>query len=149
MTRALLACLALSACTLTSREPASARREIVVAMERYQIAARSVNPDSIAAFYTTNGTLFEPGIRPVHTRDSIRAFVASFPGVRVLEATATADTVEVHGGTAYLWGSYFERLEFPGQPRSEQLGKFVAQWVRQNDGRWLIHRMFRVPLPSR
>jgi len=85
---------------------------------------------------------------PVHTRDSIRAFIASFPGAKVQVAITSPDTIEVHGGTAYLWGSYFERLDFPGQPTSEQHGKLVAQWVRQDDGRWLIHRMFRVPLPS-
>lgn len=145
----LVALAAVGGCTLTSREPASARAEIADAMQRYQAAARTVHPDSIAAFYAPNGTLFEPGINPVRTRDSIRAFVASFPGVQVHTATATPDTIEVHGGTAFLWGSYFEKLSFPGQPTSEQHGKFVAQWVRQNDGRWLIQRMFRVPLPSR
>lgn len=118
-------------------------------MQRYQVAARAVNPDSIAAFYTPTAVLFEPGINPVHTRDSIRAFIASFPGVRVDVATATPDTIEVWGGggTALLWGSYFERITFPGQPLSEQRGKFVAQWVRQADGTWLIHRLFRVPIP--
>ena len=115
-------------------------------MERYHVAARAVDPDSLAAFYTATGTLFEPGIEPVHGRDSIRAFVASFPGVRVEVATATPDTIEVFGTTALLWGSYFERLAFPGQPISEQHGKFVAEWIRQPDGRWLIERFFRVPV---
>lgn len=87
-------------------------------------------------------------VHPIQTRDSIRAFIASFPGVRVEIATATPDTIEVHGGTAFLWGSYFERLGFAGQPVSEQHGKFVTQWVRQLDGTWLIQRFFRAPLPS-
>lgn len=117
-------------------------------MQRYQVAARTVDPDSIAAFYTPTAILFEPGINPVQTRDSIRAFIASFPGVRVEVATATADTIEVWCGTALLWGSYFERLAFPGQPVSEQHGKFVTEWVRQSDGTWLIQRFFRVPIPS-
>jgi uncharacterized protein (TIGR02246 family) len=139
----------LASCTLTSREPASARTEVADAMQRYQAAARTVQPDSIAAYFAPNGVLFEPGIHPIRTRDSIRAFVASFPGVQVHTATATPDTIEVHDGTAFLWGSYFEKLSFPGQPTSEQHGKFVAQWVRQDDGRWLIQRMYRVPLPAR
>lgn len=46
---------------------------------------------------------------------------------------------------ALLRGSYFERLTFPGQPVSEQNGRFAAQWVRQGDGRWLIQRLLRVP----
>jgi uncharacterized protein (TIGR02246 family) len=126
----------------------SAQREVAAAMQRYQVAARTVNPDSIASFYTTNAVLFEPGIKPIQTRDSIRTFIASFPGVRVDVATATPDTIEVFGDKAFLWGSYFERLAFPGQPLSEQHGKFVTEWARQADGRWLIERFFRIPIPS-
>ncbi len=74
--------------------------------------------------------------------------MASFPGVRVEVATATPDTIEVFGETGLLWGSYFERLAFPGQPLSEQHGKFVIEWRRQADGSWLIHRYYRVPLPA-
>ncbi len=127
--------------------PENASREVADAMQRYQAVASTVNPDSMAAFFTPTGTLFEPGIKPIQTRDSIRAFLASFPGVKVQVATATPDSIEVYGATAYYWGTYFERLDFPGQPTSAQHGKFVAQWVRQDDGQWLIHRMFRVPLP--
>lgn len=140
------AVVALASCTSSQSEPAAAG-EVARALQRYQAVARTVNPDSMAAFFTPGGTLFEPGIRPIQTRDSIRAFLASFPGVKVHVATATPDSIEVYGRTAYLWGSYHERLDFPGQPTSEQRGKFVTQWVRQDDGHWLIHRMFRVPLP--
>lgn len=146
------------ACVLSCRsaverpDPAtstSVRAEVAAAMQRYQVAARSVNPDSIAGFYTPTAILFEPGIRPIHTRDSIRAFMASFPGVRVEVATATPDTIEIwENRMALLWGTYFERLVFPGQPRSEQEGKFVAQWVRQADGAWLIQRLYRIPLQA-
>ena len=127
---------------------AGARADVAAALERYQVAARAVQADSIAAFFTAPGVLFEPGIHPIRTRDSIRAFIASFPGVRVDVATATPDTIEVFDGTAFVWGSYFERLAFPGQPLSEQHGKFVMEWVRQPDGTWLIARYFRVPVPT-
>ena len=125
-----------------------ARTQVDEAMQRYQVAARTVNADSVSAFYTGTATLFEPGIPPILSRDSIRAFMASFPGVKVEIATATADTIEIHGDMALYWGTYFEKLDFPGQPVSEQRGKFVAQWVRQADGRWLIERMYRIPMPS-
>ena len=129
-------------------DPNAARQEIAAAMERYQVAARTVNPDSMASFFTADAVLFEPGMMPMHTRDSIRAFLASFPGAQVHVATATPDTIEVYGTTGFLWGSYFERLSFPGQPTSEQHGRFVTQWIRQNDGRWLMRRMYRIPLPA-
>jgi ketosteroid isomerase-like protein len=147
MTRLLLSTVAILVSCTGSPNDAPAAGEVSQAMQHYQAVARTVNPDSMAAFFTQSGALFEPGIPPIHTRDSIRAFLASFPGVKVHIATATPDSIEVYGRTAYYWGEYHERLDFPGQPTSEQRGKFVAQWVRQDDGRWLIHRMFRVPLP--
>ena len=145
MTRPVVAALiALAGCTGPHTGTGDA---VSQAMQRYQAVAKTVNPDSMAAFFTTAGTLFEPGIPPIRTRDSIRAFLASFPGAKVHIATATPDSIEVYDRTAYYWGAYHERLDFPGQPTSEQRGKFVAQWVRQDDGTWLIHRMYRIPLP--
>ena len=126
----------------------AARGEVTAALERYQEAARKVDAPAMAAFFAPDGVLFEPGIPPIVTRDSIRAFLASFPGVQVHTATATPDTIDVYGDRAYLWGSYHEHLSFPGQPTSEQRGKFVTEWARQPDGSWLIARFYRIPLPS-
>jgi uncharacterized protein (TIGR02246 family) len=144
-------CLASCAGKLPGPDPASvaaAQAQIADTMERYQRAARTTNPDLIAAFYTPTGVLLEPGISPVHGREAIRAFIASFPGVRVDVATATPDEIEVWDGRALLWGSYFERLAFPGQPESEQHGKFVIRWARQPDGAWLIQRFYRIPIAT-
>lgn len=130
-----------------SGDPAQAEREVLDQLSQYTAAARAVDADGSAAFFTDQGTLFEPGIVPVVSRDSIRAFVRSFPGVIVDSAEARADTVEVFGNTAIVWGSYFERLRFPGQAPSAQHGKFVMEWRREPDGKWRIHRYYRVPLP--
>ena len=136
-------------CAKTERSGGTVTREDVGAMmERYQVAARTVDPDSMASFYSATAVLFEPGIPPIRGRDAIRAFLASFPGAKVHVATATADTIELHGGMALYWGEYHERLDFPGQPTSDQRGKFVAQWVRQPAGGWLIERLYRIPLPA-
>jgi uncharacterized protein (TIGR02246 family) len=128
------------------RSPAETRAEVVSELERYVAASRTVDPDRIAPFFTRDGVLFEPGIRPVETRAAIHAFLGSFPGARVEVATATPDAIDVGDGTALVWGTYFERLTFPGEPRSEQHGKFVMQWARE-EGRWRIRRYYRVPLP--
>ena len=126
----------------------SARVEVKDAMARYQDAARRVDPAAIAAFYAADGVLLEPGIFPIQGPDSIGAFIRSFPGVKVDVATAAIDTIEIFGGSAFLWGSYFERLTFPGQPTSAQHGKFVVEWIRQPTGVWLIRRFYRIPLPG-
>lgn len=138
-----LVCLAACASTRTISDPAHAVRE---ALESYQVAARSTDPDRISAFYTATGVLLEPGIAPIQGRDAIRAFIASFPGVRVDVATATPERIEVFGDTALVWGTFFERLAFPGQPLSEQHGQFVVEWIRQPNGKWLIERLYRIPV---
>jgi len=144
----------LIACASPSRDAdpvakaTATRAEVADAMQRYMVAARAVDPDAMAAFYAPTATLFEPGINPIEGRETIRTFMASFPGVKVDSASATPDTIEVFGNTALFWGSYFERLSFPGQPVSEQHGKFVAEWTRQADGQWLMQRHFRVPVTT-
>lgn len=112
------------------------------------VEARTVNAAGMASFFAPTGVLFEPGIQPLVSPDTIRAFLSSFPGVRVDSATAESDTIELYDRTAFLWGSYFERLAFPGQPVSEQHGKFVIQWTQDSTGKWLIQRYYRIPLPG-
>ena len=123
------------------------RAEVTSALERYMVAARAVDADAIAQCFTEHGTLFEPGILPIQGREPIRDFIRSFPGVRVEVATATPDAIETFDTTAYVWGTYFERLDFPGQQLSEQSGKFVIEWNREADGEWRILRYYRIPLP--
>lgn len=134
--------------TLASCAAPGAADDVARALQNYQDAARAVNPDAVAACFTEDGVLFEPGIQPIESREAIRAFVGSFPGVRVDLATATPETIEVHGRDAYLWGSYHEKLAFPGQPASEQSGRFVSQWRLEADGVWRIRRLFRVPVST-
>ena len=127
---------------------AATRDSIKATMAAYMVSARKVDAAGMASFFAPTGVLFEPGIQPLRTPDTIRAFLSSFPGVRVDSATAVTDTLELYGASAYLWGSYFERLAFPGQPVSEQHGKFVVHWIRDPSGRWVIQRYYRIPLPG-
>jgi hypothetical protein len=83
-------------------ELAQARLEVLARLDAYTAAARAVDADASSAFLTHGGTLFEPGIAPNVTRDSIRAFVQSFPGVVVDSAVATADTIEIFDATALV-----------------------------------------------
>lgn len=140
----------LGACARDAASPAddaTARQQLLVRLDAYTAAARAVDAAASSSFFTDGGTLFEPGIKPIVSRDSIAAFIKSFPGVIVDSAMARADTVETHGNTAYIWGTYFEKLRFADQPPSAQHGRFVMQWVRGAGNEWRIHRYYRVPLP--
>jgi uncharacterized protein (TIGR02246 family) len=140
-----LALFLLPACAAAPRDD---RDQVIAVMDRYQAALRALDIEAMAAAFTPSGTLFEPGIRPIQSRESIRAFLASFPGVTVHAATATPETIEVYGDSAYLWGGFYEHLDFPGQPTSRQHGRFVAHFTREPRGPWLIHRLYRIPLPG-
>jgi ketosteroid isomerase-like protein len=140
------------ACQPSDRAPSmsddTSRIEIRAQLDAYRRASAAVDADASAGFFTSTETLFEPGIPPIVTPDSIRAFIRSFPGVVVDSAMLRADTVEIFGAVGYVWGTYYERLRFPGQPESTQYGRFVMEWRRAADGDWRIERYYRVPLPA-
>jgi uncharacterized protein (TIGR02246 family) len=116
-------------------------------MQAYVQALRVMDVERMASFFSATGELFEPGIAPIHGRGSILSFLKAFPGVVVDSASVQTRAVEVFGNTALLWGSFHEKLSFPGQPTSEQDGRFVAEWEQQADSTWLIERLYRIPLP--
>lgn len=115
-------------------------------MKLYMAVMRAMDVEKMAAFYSPKAELFEPGIPPIISRDSILAFMRLFSGAKVNSATVIPDTIEVFDSTAFYWGSFHENLDFPGQPTSDQEGRFVAEWKMQRDGEWLIERMYRIPL---
>ena len=117
-------------------------------MQRYVAATRTMDVEKMASFYSPTAELFEPGIPPIVTRDSILAFMRFFAGAKVNRATVEQRAIEVFPSHAYYWGSYHENLDFPGQPTSDQTGRFVAQWALQPNGDWLIERMYRIPIST-
>lgn len=134
-------------CAPVASTTAADEAEVRLRLAAYAKAAAAVDAVASASFFAPRGTLFEPGISPIEGPDSIRAFIKSFPGVEVDSAMLRADTVEVFDRTAFVWGTYFERLRFPGQPESAQHGRFVMEWRRGAEGAWLIERYYRIPLP--
>lgn len=116
-------------------------------MQEYATTTLSMDVEKMAAFFSPMAELFEPGIPPIVTRDSILAFMRSFSGAKVNLAEVEARMIDVHDSSAYYWGSYHENLDFPGQPTSDQHGLFVAKWTLHRDSTWLIERMYRIPMP--
>jgi ketosteroid isomerase-like protein len=95
--------------------------------------------------YAPDGELLEVGMAPLEGPAAIAAFLASFTGVAVDSSAMSSDAVDVYGTAAMQWGTFAQvaRVEGHGIVRSQ--GRFVAQWVKQHDGRWLIHRLMPQP----
>jgi ketosteroid isomerase-like protein len=128
--------------------PTSDPSVIEARMQEYVNTTRTMDVEKMGAFYSPTAELFEPGIPPIVSHDSILAFMRFFAGANVNSATIERNTIELFDSTAYYWGTYHENLSFPGQPTSDQEGRFVAEWKLQRDGTWLIERMYRIPLQT-
>jgi uncharacterized protein (TIGR02246 family) len=125
-----------------------ARAEVESAMQDYARLQAVADSEGLAAFFTQDGELLEPGMEALSGREAIKKFLNSFAEVRIEWASMTSGTIEVWGDAAVQWGSYAQRVTLPGKPAEEHRGRYVAQWSKQANGRWLIRRLMMQPSRS-
>lgn len=131
-------------------DSATVRPQVEAAMRRFNRFMRVGPPDSVAAMFTANGELYEPR-NPVHTgRASIRDFFAPLTvDVRIESAATTTQALELFGKSVLQWGEYVDNGGEVSRPTASYRGRFVAEWMRQADGRWLLRRLMLQPLTNR
>lgn len=148
----------LAACGRPSVEPtltltpvaAAARAPIEAAMQRYNRFMRAGPPDSAAALFTEDGELFEPRDAVLKGRNAIRDFLQPLgEKLRVESASSTTQSLEAWGATALEWGEYVQNVGPAGGASTTYRGRFVAEWLKQADGRWLLRRLMMQPLTNR
>lgn len=151
-----LALLFCTACTLKRSTPADAsgesreRQQVEAAMRGYTNALRTATPDSLTDWFTRDGVLLEPGMNALNGRAAILAFLTPLAGTATVQsAESTPEWFELHGTTAYLWGTYRQRVVVGTQPAAEYTGRYVGEWRRESDGQWRIARMMVQPFASR
>ncbi len=126
---------------------ASVKAGLEEAMRRYASLIQKADAVSVSESYTEDGELIEPGMEPLKGRAAIRGFLESSGSRRIESSEMKPEVTEVSGDGAYQWGTYAQRVVLPGKPAAEFRGRFVAQWSRQADGRWLIRRLLTQPAP--
>lgn len=120
--------------------------EVEAALQRYSQALLSMDVDAIAASFSADGELVDPG-EPVHRGpDDIRAFMLAFKDVHFEAIDNVTESIFVLGDTAKQNGTYRQRATVGGET-VEVRGRFTADWVKQRDGRWLLKRMATEPAP--
>lgn len=127
------------------QQAATGAEQIEAAMQEYARLQRATDAAGLAAFYTSDGELLEPGMGALRGPAAIRRFLESFADVRIESATMDTDRIDIWNSDAVQWGSYAQRVALPGKPVAEFRGRFVAQWSRQPGGRWLIRRLLTQP----
>ena len=144
----LLAALLIAGCRGDADQLASqARVEVRAALARYGDLVTRMDSRGIAAMYTVDGEISEPGQPVTVGRDSIRAFLDSFAGFHVEENAMTSDTIVVKGASLVQNGRFSQRVWMPDGTEVRPRGSFIAEWVRESDGQWRIRRMHSVPDP--
>jgi uncharacterized protein (TIGR02246 family) len=120
---------------------------IEAALRAYSAALLAMDADRIAAAYTPDGELRDPGREPLKGPAAIRAFLASFTGVKVEEQEMRGVSLQIVGPSALQTGTFRQRARLADGKIVESKGTFEAEWERQPDGSWLISRMTTNPPP--
>lgn len=136
------------AVALPPNADAAAMEAVAAAMDHYVALLRRVTSDSVAAMYTPDGELLEPGMAPLRGRSAIRAFLAPFDGHAVVDtALVSVEPAAVYGAIAYQWGAYHQVARLNGGPAVVFDGRFAAEWHRAGNGQWLLTRLLMQPAP--
>jgi ketosteroid isomerase-like protein len=132
----------------TPGEAAAATAEIGAALERYAAFTRALASDSIAAMFTADGEMLQPGMTALRGPAGVLGFLRPLEQQATVEsATMTATSLTVAGHSAMQWGDYYEVVTPRGQPRGEFRGRFAIEWRREGDGQWRIVRLIVQPAP--
>jgi uncharacterized protein (TIGR02246 family) len=147
---AVIVLLAFAASGRTTPPPGDAHAEIEAAIRNYARLVKAQDAEKLAAFYTTDGELLNPGMDTLRGPEAIRKFLLSIKDVKVQEVEMLPGAIEFGASQAMQWGTYTQRVAFPGRSQALAVaGRYVADWRRQADGRWLLRRMLTQPDPVR
>ena len=105
------------------------------------------NADSVSAQFAPTGELLGGGGDPIRGPAAVRAFLNSFGKVRVDSAVTEVTSSTVAGDRVTLWGTFSQRAVIGTGAPLHPHGRFVAEWVRDGSGRWLIQRMLTAGAP--
>lgn len=122
-------------------QPIHKQSEIVSAMERYDRLLLKMNPDSISAFYTPDGSLGDIAIG----QDSIKKFLSSFKNIKIIEQKSTTTSIEIKGNAAIQKGDYFQKDIISNRDTVTVKGQYIVNWEWQKGSGWLIKKMITNP----
>jgi uncharacterized protein (TIGR02246 family) len=127
----------------------ASRVDIRATMDAYSAALVSGNADRIAAFFTPDARLAEPGMDDVEGANAIHAMLRSFyvGGGVVTDVALDTETVHVDGADAFEFGSYHEKFRMAEGTEQTVRGRYAIQWRRGEEARWRIRRFLLNHLP--
>jgi uncharacterized protein (TIGR02246 family) len=127
----------------------ASRTDIRATMDAYSAALVSGDADLVAAFFTPDARVAEPGADDIEGANAIHAARSSFHGGGgVVTAVAlNTEVVHVDGADAFEFGSYEETLRLAEGGEQTVRGRYAIQWRRGAEARWRIRRFLLNHLP--
>ena len=116
-------------------------------MEKYNQCLSQMNADCIASLFAPQGQIFDTGIIRAGSPAAVRSYMnQTFSAAHVDLLDATIDTITINGGVGVVLGTYDEKTTDTTGQSSEAKLQYVAEWIHQSNGQWLLNRLSTVIL---
>lgn len=130
-------------------ENAEAAAAVDATLRQYASMVAAMDHAGIAALFTPDGEIVNPGQASIRGRDAIDRMLSAFAGFQMMENQTTPTGTVATGDSATQTGTYHQRVRTPAGQTVEVSGTFRAEWCRASTGQWLIRKMETTPSVSR
>lgn len=128
-----------------ARISAPPESEVRGALLRYVHLVQTMDHAGIAAMFTPDGEVVNPGRDPIRGPTAIEAFLRQFDAYHVMNEMMLPRTTVVDGDRATQTGTYRQRVRDPDGKVLDVSGNFTLDWVRDASGVWRIQRAATSP----
>ncbi|MFZ1043593.1 MAG: nuclear transport factor 2 family protein [Anaerolineales bacterium] len=143
--------IVLTACNSTSKVSVTPTSDYLpnlrADMEKYNQCLSQMNADCIASLFAPQGQIFDTGIIRAGSPAAIRTYMhQTFSEAHIDSLNATIDTITINGNVGVVLGTYDEKTTDATGQSSEAKLQYVAEWIYQSNGQWLLNRLSTVIL---
>lgn len=118
-------------------------------LRQYASMVTAMDHAGIAAMFTPDGEIVNPGQVSIKGREAIDRMLSAFAGFQIIENETIPTSTTTTGDSATQTGTYHQRVRIPSGETVNVSGTFRAEWRRASNGQWLIQRMETAPSVSR
>ncbi len=117
-------------------------------MGKYNQCFSQMNTNCIASLYTPDGEIYTTGLLQASGPEAIQSFMnQSFSSARIDSFTATIDSIVINGEVAVVIGTTDEKTTDTASQSNEAKMRYIAEWIGQPNGQWLLKRYSTETLP--
>ncbi len=118
------------------------KKNVELAMQRYNHLILQLDADSIALLFTPNGNLGDIAVG----RDSIKKFLSSFKDIKVLSQNSSTTSIIIKGDSAIQKGLYQQSDIIAKKDTMYVKGEYTALWQWLPQQGWRIKKMVTKPI---